>query len=251
MRAKSLFVVLTSSATCLPSPPLLGGGDHHGAEDSSEGWHEIDPPASDGSLESSGPPDPGAGDSDGDTSPREPELLPDVQLRILELRYDPEGTDGAAESPELMRVVNLGPDPYPLAYLRIEARSWPIVDDADLPMDAAQLALAPGQELVVRRFRTDSGVAQDLSWAGQQLELTLVHDSGLRNSDGAALTLGPDATGADSLCWGEVEQPSPYDDPMQWSGPCVTAQGGALCRIDAGVDTNAAEDWHPCPSSNK
>jgi hypothetical protein len=249
MRAKSLSFLLWTSLACLPDPPWPVGDETHAAEDSSDAWHEIDPPETATELDSSGPPSHEDGDSDAETGVTEDPAL--AELRILEVKFDPEGTDGAPESPELLRLVNLGPDPYPLQALRLEARSWPIIDANDLPKDVLSWSLDPGQRLLIVRFRGDSGISAGVAWVGEELEIRIIHDSGLRNANGAALTFTPTAESSDRVCWGEPSPPAPYDDPSHWTGPCPPTDGGALCRIDPEVDTNSAADWAPCPAASK
>ncbi|MEZ4384608.1 MAG: lamin tail domain-containing protein [Nannocystaceae bacterium] len=170
-------------------------------------------------------------------------------LRLTEVLANPEGKDGAGDSPELVEFMNTSPQATPLRGLTLLARGWPRLDADALGID--DHALPPGGLLVLRRYFA----AEEAPWIGvaaedELLEVHLVTADGLRNSDGAVLLVGPDDAPVDALIYGGPPPPS-HDLDGAWIGPPVDppVSGSSWCRADPEIDSDAAEDWTPCSPS--
>ena len=174
------------------------------------------------------------------------------QLRLTEVRPDPPGKDGGPESPEYVELINLGPAPVDLGGLRIQALSWPILDGVELGLEGVELP-AEGL-LVIRRFADDVDPALGgVSVQGSIVFVGFLHDSGLRNGDGA-IGLGEASDFADVVVYG-ASAAAPFD--AGWLGEAAPTpdSGESLCRsamsIESGAsgDHDSAEDWASCPPS--
>ena len=262
------WLITVPLCACLPDPPTLPAytpevstGDSAGAN-----WPDLDPPggsdgdgghggdpSSGGDAGGPAPSDAGASqtagdltDGDADTGGGTPTPSEPGELRLVRVDFDPEGTDGAPESPERVELVNLGTSEFPLDALRIDARSWPVVDAARLGLEGE--TLAPGARLRIDRWT--SGSEGPTSDEGEDLHVGFAHGSGLRNVDGA-IRLDDGLGGvADLLLWGPEPSPAPYDEPEAWSGTPAPGESGSLCRTDPwGPEFNDAGDWQDCESS--
>lgn len=255
MGSKLAAYLVVGLLACLPRTPDIGSEAlSTTAEASSEdGWHEIDPPQ-DGAEEESacaptgtswGTSEAGGGEFDeGSTSDGAPQV--EARLRLTGAYFDPPGTDGAPQGPEWVELVNLGPDPFPLEFFKLEARSWPQLDAGDLGFTAESAELVPGGRLRVLRYSdVDPGMQAPL-FDGADIMVRFEHSSGLRNVDGALRVFALGGAIDDQTCWGTIAQPAPYDDDSLWSGPCVNAPSGSLCRVSSQVDTDSASDWLAC-----
>lgn len=225
----------------VPPPPDLGMIDT---------WAPVasfEPDGDDGGSWGEGPTSLTDGGGPPDGAGIEPAADPALdQLRITEVLIDPTGKDGGPDSPEFIELVNLGPLPVALAGLRITARSWPILDGVELGLEDVELPV--DGVLVVRRHADD--VDPDLggvSVQGSVVFSVFLHDSGLRNGDGA-VGIGPDESLADVLVYG-APPPSPFD--TGWLGEPVTtpASGQSLCRSTMSGDHDDASDWSVCVPS--
>jgi len=188
-----------------------------------------------------------AGSNSSSTGAGEPVDLSD--LRLVEVLADPEGKDGDDWSPEIVEAINLGEEALVISELTILARGWPRLDTPTLELDAEELG--PGERLVLYRY-SDLDTAP---WTGVfhesgVLEVHFETSSGLRNSDGAVLLLGPQDAPIDALIYGGPPPPS-HDFEDAWDGEPVDApiSGSSWCRYDPAIDSDSAEDWTLCVPS--
>lgn len=170
-------------------------------------------------------------------------------LRVSEVLADPAGKDGAAGSPEFVEIAHIGADPVPLAGLVVLARGWPELRAGDLGL--AEQILEPGDRLVILRW----AVAADLPVPsvireGGVLRAGFADSGGLRNTDGAVSLRDQLGGLGDAVVYGAA-QPAPFDDHALWTGMPVAAadSGSSLCRLDPGLDSDAAADWSTCAPS--
>ncbi|MFV8756526.1 hypothetical protein ACNOYE_38770 [Nannocystaceae bacterium ST9] len=185
----------------------------------------------------------GEGGEDPIADPADPAL---AQLRITEVLVDPPGKDGGPESPEFVELINPGPLPVDLGGLRIEAKSWPILDGLELGLEGVVLPVEG--MLVIRRYADDV----DASLAGVSVQGSLVFsafldDGGLRNGDGA-IGLGSSASFDDVLVYGTLAE-SPFDLGWIGEGASTPDPSQALCRSPMSEDHDDASDWAPCEPS--
>ncbi len=199
------------------SPPPLAD---LGTVDTWAPLDEAGPPSSDDSPSSDGPGGLGPDPDLEDEAPGDPAL---AQLRIREVLVDPEGKDGAVDSPEFIEISNPGPSPVKLAGLRVKATSWPIMEADELGL--TDVELAAGDLLVIRRWATDVDaalagleVADGVVWVG------FLHSGGLRNNDGSVV----------------LETGSTLIDQLDYDAP--PGSGVALCRTEK-------LDWVTCNPS--
>lgn len=241
-------LLLSWLLACLAAPPeiepLESASENEGS--SEESWHEIDPPSVNSDA-GSGPPHT-RGDEDGSSNGAEVggSSAPDASLRIVGAYFDPPGTDGASDSPEWVELINLGPEPFPLLLLDLEARSWPQLNGSDFEVDSTALELAVGGRFRVFRYSEPPPNGTEVRFEGEHFSAAFVHSSGLRNADGAVLIRDARGNATDLLCWGSEAQPPPYDDAYGWSGACVAAEAGSACRINSAWDQDTADDWQAC-----
>jgi hypothetical protein len=188
-----------------------------------------------------------AGGSEASGEPTPPPSL--VGLRIVEVLPNPDGTDGAALSPEWVALQNTASGPLPLLGLELAARGWPLLSAADLGVEG--LELAPGELLIVQRWASSADVPPDLPlaavpagvpvwWAGTG------GSGGLRNTDGAVQLA--DAHGPlELLVYGGPSLEPPWDDPTGWPGePALApASGRSLCA-DLTAEPGSASAWLDC-----
>jgi len=236
----------------LPPIPDLGAIDTWaGIDDAGPGvgddgpWSDSGPSGDSAGSDSGGGPgggDGGGGDGgdggDGGVDPNDPAL---AQLLLSEVLADPDGKDGAPDSPEVVEISNPGPLPVKLDGLRVKGTSWPTTDSAKLGLEG--LVLEPGGVLVIRRWTTDGDpnmtalvIDGSVMWTG------LLSSGALRNKDGI-ITIEFGTTLIDQLVYGlDLAEPSPG-----WSGPAVPASGSgkSLCRRE-GPDHDDATDWSSC-----
>lgn len=250
VRAPLLLAPLVLALACLEPPEIT----------------PLPPPLADlGPLDTWGPldglPDPGddpiPGDpsttggetqaTDGETqdtgaSELDPGLL---DLRLTEVLADPDGKDGALDTPELVELLNTGDQPVKLAGLVLVSDGWPQLDAEELGL--ADTALGPDELLVIRRWTKDEPTTltavehlDGVVWAG------FLHGDGLRNADGFVAVETPTES-IDGMAYGSIGDPLTFD----WSGAAsaLPSSGQSLCRVDPTLDVDAAGDWHACPPS--
>jgi hypothetical protein len=226
----------------VPAPwPVTSGGSHGGAATAS---------ASSSDSTSSSSLSGGAGGSTTSSSGSSSTgAAPVAQAwRITEVVADPEGTDGGASSPEWVELLNVGVAAQSVADLRVEATGWPVVDARVLGSPA--IVIEPGGWLVVQRYATASDVpaaAQAPAALGGAWTLGFSSSGGLRNADGAVGVDDGLGAFADVVLWG-APQAAPFDDPGDWAGAPASAPGPgrSLCRLDADLDGDVAEDLGDC-----
>lgn len=228
----------------VPPPPDLGTIDTWGPLAS------FEPDGDDGGSWGEGPTSVAEGGGPGETAGIDPIADPALaQLRITEVLIDPPGKDGGPESPEFIELINLGPAPVVLTDLRLTAKSWPILDGVELGLEGVELP-AEGV-LVIRRHADDVDPAlAGVSVQGSLVFVAFLHESGLRNGDGA-VGLGGDQALADVLVYGAPAS-APFDSG--WLGEPVTTPdtGMSLCRSTMSgeaVDHDEASDWTSCEPS--
>lgn len=201
-----------------------------------------------------GVPDPTTGGTDttGGSVPGDSTGGPAIDLaalRVSEVLADPAGKDGAPGSPEFVEIVNVGPDPAPLAGLVVLARGWPELRAGDLGI--ADEVLAPGDRLVLLRLAAAADLpVPPVIREGAVVRASFADSGGLRNADGAVALADQGGTLGDTLLYG-ASQPAPFDAPALWSGMPVAAadSGSSLCRLDVTGDSDAAADWTTCTPS--
>jgi hypothetical protein len=228
----------------VPPPPDLGTIDTWAPVAS------LEPDADDGGSWGEGPTSLTEGGGPADSGAVDPMVDPALdQLRITEVLIDPSGKDGGPESPEFLELVNLGPSPVGLAGLRITARSWPILDGVELGLEGVELPV--DGVLVIRRHADDVDPALGgVSVQGSLVFVAFLHDSGLRNGDGA-LGLGLDSALADVLVYG-APAPAPFDSGWLGEPVATPATGQSLCRsamVGLVGDHDDASDWAACVPS--
>ncbi|PRQ07757.1 lamin tail domain-containing protein [Enhygromyxa salina] len=242
------FLLPLITCACLEPPALdelsapladLGGVDTWGPLD---GTPIPSFPDDDTGPPSSNPGDDGDGDGDGG-APADPAL---AQLRLTEVLVDPPGKDGGADSPEFIELRNIGTEPVILDGLRIDARSWPVLDASALGL--VGVSLDPQALLVVQRWASDADPAlAALHVIDAATFVGFLHSGGLRNADGL-VTVGAASAVADELVYGA----EPEDRPDAWIGDPVPSPGSArsMCRAAASdLDHDDASDWSDCAPS--
>ncbi|KIG14659.1 hypothetical protein DB30_06470 [Enhygromyxa salina] len=183
-----------------------------------------------------------AGEADDGGTHVDPSL---AQLRITEVLVDPPGKDGGADSPEFIELQNISAEPMILDGLKIDARSWPVLDASELGL--VGFSLAPQARLVVQRWATDADPAlATMRVVDAATFVGFLHSGGLRNVDGL-IAVGGASEVVDELVYGAEPDPR----PDAWVGAPVASPGGgrSLCRKDPSADHDDASDWSECAPS--
>ena len=207
-----------------------------------------DPDVSEPSDDDPWPPSDLGGTGEGDETGDPPWAGP-VTMRITEFVSDPDGRDGGAGEPEFVELINHGELPVAFEHLRLQARSWPIIEGKTLALDLGA-AIGPG-ELVVFEWYAEAELVPPPRKEGSAWFIGVSGGSGLRNRDGGILVDNGHDDVADLVQYGGP-QPPPFDDPAQWlEDPAeVPGSGRSLCRAAAlGIDTDGAGDWSVCEPS--
>lgn len=191
---------------------------------------------------------------------------PPLELSLWEFLYNPKGTDGAAQSPEVVDLLVTGPaDTQGPISFELQGQGWSPLTAENLSAPSPFI-MPVGSLLRIERYKNQS----ELDKANQLFPQLQVRDpktgrlavqilrstgAGLRNKGGWLLLRNADSASAQGVIYGDID-PQKVDSELQrqWEGPFAKAapDGQALCKIPDNKEgvRGPAQWWTVCQPSS-